>query len=114
MALGNALTGQRRFDEAVIPLRAAHDIFEQTAPIRTPWYRPFVQSSLGAALAGTGDRAEAERLLLAGYEGLRGLPSTPPLQVRAAAERLVAFYVASGRRDEAAAWRNRLQPAKEG
>jgi tetratricopeptide (TPR) repeat protein len=107
-ALGNALAGQHRFEEAVLHLREAHDIFEKTPPLRTPWYKPLTQSSLGTALAGTGDRVGAERLLLAGYEGLRDLPSTPPLQVRAAIERLVAFYVASGRRDEAAAWRGRL------
>jgi hypothetical protein len=54
------------------------------------------------------------RLQLPRIEALRALPSTPPRQVRAAAERLVAFYVASRRKDDAAAWRSRLQgmPAK--
>ena len=68
MALGDALAGQRRFEEAIVPLREAHDIYEKNAPMRTPWYQPFAQSSLGAALAGTGDRVEAERLLLAGMK----------------------------------------------
>ena len=110
LALGNALAGQGRFKEAFVPLREANDIYEKGASqLRVPWYRPFAQSSLGAALAGDGDGAEGERMMLTGYEGLRGLPSTPPVQVRAAAERLVAFYVASGRRDDAAAWRTRVQ-----
>jgi tetratricopeptide (TPR) repeat protein len=110
LALGNALAGQGRFKDAVPHLREAYDIYEKGAlQLQIPWYRPLAQSSLGAALAGIEDRAEAERLLLAGYEGLNGLPSTPPLQIRAAAERLVSFYVAAGRRDEAATWRSRLQ-----
>jgi tetratricopeptide (TPR) repeat protein len=110
LALGNALAGQGRFEEASVHLREACDIYEKGAPqLKTPWYRPLAQSSLGAALAGTTDRADAERLLLEGYEGLHGLPSTPPVQVRAAAERLVEFYAGSGRREDAAAWRNRLR-----
>jgi tetratricopeptide (TPR) repeat protein len=113
LALGNALAGQGRFKEAVPHLREAYDIYEKgAAQLRTRWYRPFAQSSLGAALAGAGDRVEAERLLLAGYEGLNALPSTPPLQVRAAADRLVAFYVAAGRPQDAAAWRARVQGVK--
>ena len=110
LALGNAEVGQERFKEAAVHLREAFDMYEKGASqLRIPWYRPFAQSSLGAALAGAGERAEGERLMLAGYEGLRGLPSTPPVQVRAAADRLVAFYVAAGRRDDAAAWRTRVQ-----
>ena len=110
LALGNAMTGQGRFRDAAVHLREANDIYEKRASqLRIPWYTPLAQSSLGAALAGTGERAEAERLLLAGYEGLRALPSTPPLLIRVAADRLVAFYVAAGRREDAAALRKRLE-----
>ena len=110
LALGNALAGQGCFKEAVGPLREANDIYDKGASqLRVPWYRPLAQSSLGAALAGTGDPVEAERLLLAGYDGLRGLPSTPPMEIRAAAERLVAFYAAAGRPADAATWKNRVQ-----
>ena len=90
-------------------LREAHDIYEKsTTPIRTPWYRPDVQSTLGAALAGLKEFGEAEPLLLSGYEGLRDLPDTPAAHLRMAMERLVEFYVVSGRPEEAVAWRNRL------
>jgi len=110
LALGNALAGQGRFKEAAVHLREAHDIYEKGAvQLRIPWYLPLAKSSLGAALAGAGESAEGERLLLAGYEGMTALPSTPPTQVRAAAERLVAFYVAAGRPEDAAAWRTRVQ-----
>ena len=108
MALGDALAGQRRFTEAIPYLREANALFDKGGPRRTPWYKPEAQSSLGAALAGAGDRADAERLLLAGYQGLHDLPSTPGVRLRASIERLIAFYAASGRRHDAAEWRKRL------
>jgi eukaryotic-like serine/threonine-protein kinase len=108
MALGDALVGQRRLTEAIPYLRQANAIFDKGGPRRTPWYKPEAQSSLGAALASTDDRAEAERLLLAGYQGLQAVASTPPVRLRASIERLIAFYAASGRRDDAAEWRKRL------
>src|SRR5690606_7848099 len=86
----------------------ANDIFEQHTPTRVGWYKPDVQSALGAALAGQRNFDAAEPLLIAGYEGLRDLPETPPAHLRVAVERLVAFCVESGRKDEAAAWRQRL------
>jgi eukaryotic-like serine/threonine-protein kinase len=109
MALGDALVGQRRFPEAIPHLREANAIFDKGGPLRTPWYKPEAQSSLGAALAGTEERADAERLLLAGYQGLNDLPSTPPVRLRASIARLIAFYTASGRHDDAAVWRKRLR-----
>ena len=114
MALGNALAGQRRFSEALPYLRESHGIFEKGDRMRTPWYRPEAQSSLGAALAGGGDRVEAEQHLLAGYEGLRRLPSTPHGRLRGSIERLIRFYSAAGRPDDAAAWRQRLTSSDGG
>ena len=108
MALGDSLAGQRRFKEAIPYLREANALFDKGGPRRTPWYKPEAQSSLGAALASTDDRAEAERVLLAGYQGLQAVASTPPVRLRASIERLIAFYAASGRRDDAAEWRKRL------
>jgi len=109
LTLGNALAGQRRFAEALPYLRESHDIFEKEIPKRTPWYKPQAQSSLGAVLAATGDGTEAERLLLAGHEGLRNIRASPAAHLRTSVERLIAFYSASGRHDEAAEWRKRLQ-----
>jgi tetratricopeptide (TPR) repeat protein len=110
-ALGDALAGQRRYVEAVTALREAVDTFEKGGRMRTPWYKSAAVSSLGAALAQTGDRAEAERLLIAGYEGLRDGPYTPRAQLRPSIERLVSFYETSGRRNDASGWRKRLQEA---
>jgi tetratricopeptide (TPR) repeat protein len=109
LALGNALAGQRRYLEAVQPLRESVEIFEKGGRLRTPWYKPAAQSSLGAALAAAGDRVEAERLLLAGHEGLRDLPLTPATQIRVSIERLIAFYRETGSRENAAAWQKRLE-----
>jgi tetratricopeptide (TPR) repeat protein len=109
MALGDALVGQRRFADAVPYLREANVIYDKNNPVRTPWYKPEAKSSLGAALAVTGDRDEAERLLVAGYQGLQELASTPPVRLRGSIERLIAYYADSGRRDDASAWRKRLQ-----
>ena len=79
-----------------------------TAPPRVRWYKPDVQSALGAALAGLRRFDEAEPLLVAGYEGLRDSPVAPPAHLRAAVERLVSFYGASGRPEQAMVWRTRL------
>jgi tetratricopeptide (TPR) repeat protein len=109
IALSHALMAQQRQAEAMPYLREALDSVERYPQIRFPWFKGEVQSTLGAALATRGEPREAEKLLLAGYEGLRDVPSTPPPRLRAALERLVVFYVANGRSAEAAAWRKRLQ-----
>jgi tetratricopeptide (TPR) repeat protein len=109
IALSQALVAQRRQEEAAPHLREALDTVERHPQVRFPWFKGEIQSTLGSVLAAQGKPAEAETLLLAGYEGLRDLPSTPPLRLRAALERLVSFYVANGRSADAVAWRNRLQ-----
>jgi hypothetical protein len=72
-----------------------------------------VQSALGAALAGQREFTRAEPLLVAGYEGLRDIPGAPRAHLQAAIERLITFYVASGRPEQAVAWRNRLTGRSE-
>ena len=109
IALGHSLTAQRRQAEALPYVREALDSVERQPQPRFPWFKAEAQSTLGSILAAQGDSADAEDLLLAGYEGLRDLPSTPPPRLRASLDRLVSFYVSSGRPADAAAWRNRLQ-----
>ena len=75
----------------------------------TKWLPPDVTSLLGAALAGQQKYAEAEPLLINGYEGLRDTPAARDARLRKSIERLVAFYTAAGRPAEAAPWRARLQ-----
>ena len=75
------------------------------------WDRFDGQSLLGAALLGQGKYAEAEPLLISGYEGLQKL--SPAISVEAnlpeAGERLVRLYIAWGQPEKAAEWRQRLQ-----
>jgi tetratricopeptide (TPR) repeat protein len=108
VALGHALIAQGRIDDAVSPLREALTIFDGQVPVRFQWMKGEAQSALGGVLAARGQSAEAETLLLAGYDGLRGMPSTSPPRLRLAVERIVSFYVANGKHEEAAAWRQRL------
>ncbi len=111
VALSHALVAQRRAGEAEPYLREALALLEsaRTPPLaRYPWLRGEVESTLGEVLAAQGDTDAAERLLLAGYEGLRAQPSSPAPRVRAAVERLTSFYAARGRAADAAAWRARL------
>jgi hypothetical protein len=108
IALSHALIAERRAAEAIPHLREALATVEKHPQVRYPWFKGEVQSTLGAALAAHGESAEAEQLLLAGYDGLRAVASPPPPRLRVAAERLVAFYVAAGKPGEAASWRARL------
>ena len=74
------------------------------------------KSMLGASLLGQGKYAEAETLLISGYEGLDKL--SPAISVEAnlpeAGQRLVRLYDDWGKPEKAAEWRVRLQqtPAK--
>lgn len=111
VALSHALIAQRRAAEAEPHLREALAQFEGTqtpALTRYRWLRGEVESTLGEVLAAKGDTDAAERLLLAGYETLRAQPASPAHRLRAAVERLAAFYAAGGRAADAAAWRARL------
>jgi len=64
---------------------------------------------LGGALLGQKKYAEAEPLLVEGYEGMkqRETQIPPPGKVRLpeAADRLVELYVALGKSEESAKWR---------
>jgi tetratricopeptide (TPR) repeat protein len=99
---------QQRYSEAESLLREAissardHDL--------QMWDIYYRQSLLGAALLGQGKYAEAEPLLIAGYEGLKKL--SPAISVDAnlpqAGERLVRLYSAWGKPDKADEWRRKL------
>jgi hypothetical protein len=75
------------------------------------------RSHLGAALVGQQKHAEAESLLLAGYEGMKQReqavePRARDLHLRVALERLVELYDAWGKGAEAARWRMVLEGEK--
>ena len=72
---------------------------------------------LGGALLGQKKYAEAEPLLLAGYEGMKQreakIPPLGKVRLTEALERLVQFYEALEKKDEAAKWRKELEARKE-
>ena len=76
------------------------------------WTHFSAKSQLGAALAGQKKYAEAEPLLIAGYEGMkareRKIPATSKKELAAAAARIVPLYESWGKADEAAVWRPKL------
>jgi serine/threonine protein kinase len=66
------------------------------------------RSMLGEALADQKLFAQAESLLIQGYEGMKAegqrLPGPTPQDLRAAAQRLVNFYKTIGKSDDASRW----------
>ena len=93
--------------EAEPLLRESLAIREKQSP--DSWSTFANQSMLGGALLGRKEYAEAEPLLLAGYEGLRRVEAKIPESSRArltdAIERLVRLHAETDRPDEAAKWR---------
>ena len=76
------------------------------------WSTFSTRSQLGGSLLGQKKFAEAEPLLLRGYEGLKAreakIPAPSKKRLAEAAERVVRLYEAWGKKDEADAWRKKL------
>jgi hypothetical protein len=74
------------------------------------------KSALGAVLMGQKKYADAEPLLVAGYEGMKQREATLPPQARVrlteALERLVQLYEGAAKPVEAARWRKELEARK--
>ncbi len=108
--LGRNLVEQGRWSEAGPHLRASIAIRDKVSP--DDWRRFASMNVLGAALAGEGRFAEAEPMIVNGYEGLKArasrlsVPERPGLGEAAA--RVVRFYEDWARPDRAAAWKTRL------
>ena len=96
------------------PLREGLAIREKKLP--GAWQIGSSQSSLGEALAGQQKYADAEPLLVAGYEGLKARAASIPARYRTrpieALERLVQLYEAMGQKDQADASRKKLEETK--
>ena len=108
-ALARLRLTQGRFAEAESLLREA--MSGTGNQNLTVWDTFDRQSLLGASLLGQGRYADAEPLLIAGYEGLRKL--SPAISVEAnlpeAGLRLVRLYSARGKPDKADEWRRNLE-----
>jgi tetratricopeptide (TPR) repeat protein len=113
--LALSLLQAKAFTEAEPLLRECLAIREKNQPDEFTTFN--TKSMLGSALLGQKKYAEAEPLLLAGYEGMkqREAKIPPPGKVRLteALERLVQLDEALEKKDEAAKWRKELEARKE-
>jgi serine/threonine protein kinase len=100
----------KRWDDAEKLARTCLALRQKTRPEK--WWRFWTECQLGAALAGQAKFAEAEPLLVGGYEKLKEreakLPSQGKRELRDAAARTVPFYEAWGKAEKATEWRKRL------
>jgi hypothetical protein len=107
---GKDLLQAKAFAAAEPILRECLAIREKTQP--DEWSTFNTRSTLGGTLAGQKRYAEAEPLIVSGYEGLKAREARIPLpgkpRLREAAERVVQLYEAWGKPDKAAEWRARL------
>ena len=97
--------------EAEAQLRKGLKLLEAVKP--TAWKTFATQSLLGGSLLGQKKYADAQPLLLAGYEGMKAraqtLPANEKPRLTEALQRLVQLYDEWGKPDEAAKWRKELE-----
>jgi serine/threonine protein kinase/tetratricopeptide (TPR) repeat protein len=112
--LGAALLKTNKSEEAEPLLRECLRSCQQRQP--ESWRTARAQALLGGALLGQKKYAEAEPLLVQGYEGMkRGearICAEERLRRGEAVERLVQLYEATGRTDQVALWRKKLDGRK--
>jgi serine/threonine protein kinase/Flp pilus assembly protein TadD len=109
-SLADVLYREGKFGEAEPVAREALAIREKSRP--DDWVTFSTQSLLGGCLLGQKKYAEAEPLLVSGYEGLTArIDKIPPAgkpRLNEAIQRLVGFYEETGRADKAAQWKQKL------
>jgi hypothetical protein len=109
---GRSLLVGKRYAEAEPILRECLAFREKFIPDH--WLRFNAMSMLGGALLGQVKNAEAEPLLLQGYEGMKqregAIPAPGKPRLTEAVERIVRLYEATGRPEKAREWRTKLPP----
>jgi tetratricopeptide (TPR) repeat protein len=115
LSLGHLRIEQQRYAEAEAPLREAFTGYKKTAP--DSWEQYDCEALLGVSLAGQKRFADAEPLLIAGYEGMLQQKETASASERsdlpARAGSIIKLYQDWGRREKVAEWQQKLQAAKE-
>jgi serine/threonine protein kinase len=105
---------QHKFNDAERLLRDCLKIWE--AKQLDNWLTFNVRSLLGSALLGQKKYAEAEPLLLQGYDGMKAreakIRPRSKVCLTEALERLVQLYEAVDKKDEAVKWRKQLEERK--
>ncbi len=104
------LLDENKFSDAEPPARECLTIREKMIP--DLWRTFNSRSLLGGSLLGQKKYAEAEPLLLSGYEGMKQredrIPADGKFQLKKALQRLVQLYEATDRPDQAAQWNQKL------
>jgi hypothetical protein len=99
-----------RYAEPEPILREALNTLQHTSP--DSWKRYYLESLLGAALAGQKRYAEAEPLLLSGYAGLIQrkvtIPAASMSNLADAADWIVQLYRDWGQPDKTTEWQSKL------
>jgi hypothetical protein len=112
--LASNLLQQQKWADAEAVLRECVAICEQKKP--DDWTTFNIKSMHGAALLGQKKYADAEPLLLAGYEGIKQRSDKIPMRGKArlieSLERLVQLYETTGKPDEAVKRRKELEEVK--
>ena len=107
----NALLQAGKFTEAEPVARECLALREKLIP--DVWRTFNAQSMLGGSLLGQKKYAEAEPLLLSGYEGIKEredkIPSAGKMRPKEALQRLVQLYQATGQTQKVAEWTKTLE-----
>jgi tetratricopeptide (TPR) repeat protein len=108
-SVGLCLLKEKKFVEAESLLRESCAIYERKLP--DAWERFLALSLLGGSLLGQQKYAEAEPLVLRGYEGMRQreakMPADAKKYLTETLDRLVQLYDAWGQKDKADEWRKK-------
>ena len=107
---GAVLGDEGKLHAAGTALQECLSIREKRLP--DDWLTFSARSALGENLLARRQYAEAEPLLISGYNGLRSAQAAIPVankpRLEKAAQRLVRFYEETGRPDKAAEWKKKL------
>ena len=112
--LAAVLVRQDKLEEAEPMIRECLAIRHKKLP--NDWRTFDALSLMGSALSRQVKYAEAEPLLLSGYDGMKQRESTIPAPTKVlsrAVNRLVQHYESSGRSADAAVWKERLELLKQ-
>lgn len=112
--LGSNLLKQQKWSDAEEMLGEAYSILDKKASASLARFN--VQSELGSALVGQGRYAEAEPLLIQGYEGIKAreaqLAPADRRRITESGEEIVRLYEVWGQPKNAAEWRAKLEEAR--
>jgi tetratricopeptide (TPR) repeat protein len=111
---GSMLLNEKKPAEAELMLRDCLTIRQKIAP--DDWSTFDTRSHLGQALLDQNKFADAEPMLVTGYEGMKArqtsIPAGEKPRMLKALERVVKLYELWGKADEAMKWRNDLEAVK--